>query len=270
MNKQEFFEKICSSFDSQEEKIVALLIARGFFIDYDQNGYYLSDNAAVEDIEYLSYGMRKYSLGSVFDCDYIVHSNGHKVIRNKTARISIDKQASIKNAISFFEDSGQISYEVCFQDRKWSEFIFRDYGIKIPVKNLEPYVSLYVKAVSACGVLTNYSCDGNHKSDGKIIVGADYPYNIWHEQICKKCFSYSGMIYKGIAFTKETQYKVYYDIFLIASWLYQNRYLLRDIKRMACKEIGITEIRHCKTDELEELFLSACNFASIEKMELLK
>ena len=49
MNKQEFFEKVYSGSASREDQIIAILQARGFLIHHDDNGYYLSDNAAIQD-----------------------------------------------------------------------------------------------------------------------------------------------------------------------------------------------------------------------------
>ncbi len=268
MNKLDYFEQIISRFSTREEQIIAILKARGFLIDQDDKGFYLSDNAAFEDLGYLSQGIKEYSLGEISGCHFVYSSIGRKVICDKTARISISKSGSIRDAILFFEESGRVGYECCYQAHTWSEFVFRDHGVKIPVKNLEPYVALYVKAISSCGVLTDFSCDGNHRSGGRIIVGAAYPYKIWHEQIWNQCIDYPRKIFDGIRFTKTTQYETYYAVYMIASWLYENRLALRNIKRSACGEIPKHDIRKNYTDKAERAFISACRFDQLQKVEV--
>ena len=110
MNKQDFFEKIYSNYSSREEQIVSLLRARGFLLGLDDNGFYLSDNAAVEDVEYLSYGMEEYGLGKVTGSRFSNYRNGHKVIEDKSVRLQISNSARISDAIQFFEESGQVGY----------------------------------------------------------------------------------------------------------------------------------------------------------------
>lgn len=269
MNKLDFFEAIISPYTSREEQIIALLKARGFLIDHDERGFYLSDNAAVEDIEYLSKGLKEYSLGELSGCSFVSNLRERKIICDRTARITINKECDVRNAILFFEESGRVGFECCYMAHPWSEFVFRDHGVKIPVRYLEPYVAFYVKAVSSCGVLTDFSCDGNHASGGRIIVGAAYPYNIWHEQIWNQCINYSGKIFNGLRFSEATQYEIYYAIYKIACWLYETRFKLRTVKRLACGKIPKRDIQKNNKEKAEKAFVAACKFESITKAEVL-
>lgn len=48
-----------------KEVILKILQARGFLIDCSDGRYYLSDNATVDDAEYLEVGLNEYNIGYV-------------------------------------------------------------------------------------------------------------------------------------------------------------------------------------------------------------
>lgn len=227
MNRYDFFDKFCT--ENKQASIINILIARGFLIDFINGGYYLSDNSDPKDLDYLKYGLNHYHLGSL--------SRDTGGMPYEIAKVVIDSSTDIDNAIIFFEESGRIEMESLFQSVSWSYFLQRRHGHKVPVKFLEPYVSYYVKAISACGVFTDFSCDGNHPGDYDIKVGADYPSSIWHrfmyEHILPSEIQLKNYIVNHrIPFTKETQFDRYYLLYQAADYFYRNRWNIRTLDKV--------------------------------------
>lgn len=255
MDSIELFEKLVKNCKTQQDKIIAILIARGFLIEQTEGKYYLSDNAAVEDLKYLQELLDSYRLGFVKNAKVRRYSDSQNVIEPYSAEIIINTDASIDKAVEAFNSTKQIGFEICRQNRPWHDFFFRNYGLKVPVQYLEPYVSYYVKAVSACGVATNFSCDGNHKNGGSIIVISDYPYNIWHQFLRKISKTEIGTlnIENGIRFNRDNQYDRYFELIQLADYYYKNRKILRMIKENALSSIKRSQRRKMTDDEIENL-----------------
>lgn len=255
MNTQEMFAKLVKHCKTQQDKIITILMARGFLIEQKEGEYYLSDNAAIEDLNYLQELLDTYKLGFVKNEEIRRYSNSQNVIVPYSAEIIIYTDASIDKVVEAFNSSKRISYEICNKQRSWHEFFYRCYGEKIPVQFLEPYVAYYVKAISACGVATNFSCDGNHENGGSIIVRSDYPYNIWHQWLGKisKSEIEALNIEKGIYFTKNNQYDLYFKLIQLANFYYRNRGILRSIKKNALSSINEKQTRNMTNDEIENL-----------------
>ena len=107
----------------------------------------------------------------------------YKSLQPNRVKILINKNASIESAIDFFNCTGRIGFEVSAGRGNWVKFLTETLGEKTSAEYLEAYIAFYVKAISACGVNTYYSCDGNHENGGKICVGSEYPSEIWHFNI---------------------------------------------------------------------------------------
>lgn len=261
MNKGEFFENIVKNYDNYEEKIIAILQARGFLIDKIQDEYYISDNATYNDYEYLKYGFDKYNLGEMEEAKFVPsHNEGkYRVIVPKTGKIHIRSNVEIESVIDFFEERERVYAESLFRYDKWLKYIREIHARKCDVRLLEPYVAYYAKAVSSCGINTNYSCDGNHEQGGSIQFSCDYPSSIFHELICENflvkidadiCKIYDG----GISFDTDNQYDKYFKVYLCADWLYRNRGYFRGIKYEISDRFTNIEAKHESNEYLEKKF----------------
>ena len=258
LTEQGFFSEIVSGASTKEEQIIRILKARGFLIDEKDGKYYLSDNAAEDDTVYLSEGLEEFSLGRVIQ---ICH-------KNISAEIRISHEASLEDAFAFFKQESHISFPIVRYKQPWSKLISHSFGSKVNLRVLEPFVARYVKAVSACGVSTNYSCDGNFPGQDRIKVYADYPFGIWHCLICryiipprlKTEFDDMG----EWVFTKGTQYKSYLLLNQAAEYLYDHRKAIRGIKATARETIKTSKLKHLSDEELAELFTKSIEYAISE------
>lgn len=207
--------------------IITILEARGFLIDIEDEHFYLSDNASFNDFIYLSKGLEKYELGYVVDNQNYIQSSRknwnkdvystdsclYKSLGSKQVEIIIDENANIDNMYDFFCECERIMIVSVFLEMTWNQFLIEELGDKPDVNWLESYVAFYVKAISACGVYTSFSCDGNHNGGKKIYIKSDYPSNIWHFYIwknivCKK-FGDVSFIEDGIEFSDDKSKKVH-------------------------------------------------------------
>ncbi len=263
MNETAYFDNIISQYSSKENAIIGLLEARGFFIDKNGNEHYVSDNATINDANYLKLGLEKNNLGTVETDKMIIRERGyHRVLMPYTAKVLIDNNANIDNVIDFFKSSGRISQEVTYGERRWSEFVYREFGRKCDVQVLEPYIAYYVKAISACGVWTNFSCDGNHIPKERVTVGSYYPYSIWQEMIEKYYLSGIDQCFinmqTGISINEANQYDIYFKIYKAAAYLYHNRYRIRKQKSIVTKDFNRKIYRKHNSKSLEFMFREKC------------
>ena len=239
MNKKGFFEALLSECTSNEEKAVRLLHLLGYFIHEKDGEYYLSDNASSQDAEVLEGLFRTYSLGENR------RQIPPKVMRRDEQALFYPQDKSIMDlSFSVSEDSIAVIINECFKSVRvgceagpwnmtWSDFLKGKQPAKISAVYLEPFIASYVKAASACGVSTCYSCDGNHINGGKVICRSDYPFSIFHKRIWQDVstkFEIKGNIEKGIPFDDDSQYDLYYKIYQAAHYLYENRIHYRDLK----------------------------------------
>lgn len=254
--------------------IVEILRARGFLIDCYENKYYLSDNASVDDLEYLKEVMVQCDLGKVIEhkkcvkryrrnwnTEILENSYVYYAILPKGIEIYISNEAKVENILQLFEE-GRYGGDAGTSSRTWNQFLVEEFGTKAPVKHLDPYVAFYVKAISACGVDTYYSCDGNHIQGGYIFVKATYPSKIWHEYIWKyiiqKKFDDIPFIEEKIPFNSDNQGQVYKMIYSVARYLYDNRMLIRNIKRDTIRNLTKKRIKGLSDKEIERLYRYEC------------
>lgn len=258
-----------------KKAIIRILMARGFLIDEYEGNYYLSDNSTMDDLEYLKRGMAKYCLGNVIDDGrYVTRSRRnwdkndisrnytYKNIQPKRIEIIISDSATIDAAIDFFHSVGRNGSEAGPNIRTWREYSIEVFGNKVSVEQLEAYVAFYVKAVSACGVYTCFSCDGNHEDGGRIYVDSDYPSSIWHENIwnyiIKPRFGDIPYIGYGIYFDEDNQAEVYEIVYEIAAFLYTNRYKIRELKKFTLENFTKKYLdTHC-IEVIEKYYQAEC------------
>lgn len=271
-----FLDNLLNNKMNIEESIVSVLRARGFLIDELEGRYYISDNATIEDVEFLESGLNSYSLGTIkndkeyvwstrrcWEAGVITGINRYETLRPRKVELEIRRDATLENAICFFNSVGRNRATAGPEGHSWDQFVLEALGTKPNVSLLEAYVALYVKAASSCGVYTCYSCDGNHDDGGKIYVHADYPSDIWHKFLWEYivCREYGNIpfIGKGIEFSgEESQREVYQLVNMIATYLYINRRRIRIIKEMTVQSIT-KKVRHSLSDEeIEKLYIEEC------------
>ena len=269
------YEILCGI--SDEKKItIEVLKARGFLIDEEAGKFYLSDNASVGDCEYLDKVLEKYALGKLsVDEDFAISSRRcwgkyasaynykYKSLKPKQVEILISDNVVVEKVFELFEYIGHNGSEAGPVSRTWGQFVIEILGPKPDITWLEGYVALYVKAASACGVYTCFSCDGNHINGGKIYVYADYPSNIWHEYLWKyivrRKFGDVPYIGNGINFQDtESQTRIYKLVYDIANYLYDNRIEIRKIKERTVSRITKKYQHLHSTDEIEAFYKMEC------------
>lgn len=244
MTKDELFEKIKNDSASDEEYLIKLLEFRGFLIDSVQQGYSLSDNGHVKDAAYLDELLQKYDIGQIEDNKIII-------IHAENAESLFDE----------FKEKQQISVCACSNDLGWNFYKHVRYGRKAAVSWLEPYIARYVKAVSACGVMTVGSCDGNHPNRKYIFLQLENSCSgSWHKIICKKCLSGRFNIewddgYTRIYFRPDTKFDTYYEVNKAAKFLYDNRIKIREIRESSLHNLTRDYIKHHTNQEIEEEFI---------------
>lgn len=273
INKKFLLKSIIEDTMDNETAIIEILKARGFLIERTEDGYYLSDNATINDADFLEWGFYEYRIGKVVNHkDYVEKSRRawnelggsykYKSLRPNCVKIMINDNASIESAIEFFTCKERIGFEVPNCRRNWVQFLTERFGEKVSVQHLEAYVAFYVKAISACGVNTFFSCDGNHENGGKIYVGAEYPSSIWHfniwKHIVQPSFGSIPYIGEGIYFDRKNQEKTYLMVYNIAKYLYDNRSTIQWIKELCAKSISKKFRKHHGIDEIEHFYNEEC------------
>lgn len=232
-----FWKKQYDNCASDSECVTILLKKRGFLIEEIGGELYLSDNSHVDDIKYLN--------------KVLVESNCGIVKNNK---VFLEKKCDYTVLEKILFNPFEVeSTEECHEFYNWKYFRNRRHGYKVQVERLEPFIAMYVKAISACGVITTGSCDGG-KDEQKcaflqISVSGSKEWHrlLWEEVLYKR---YPIRLSEDCTafFFDEDMYRVYYILLEAAEFLYNNREVLRQTKRKAFD--GMTQ-RYLKETEYE-------------------
>lgn len=273
--KEFYLSGVLNKEKSTQETIIDILKARGFLIDYVDGHFYISDNAMVDDVQYLKKSLREYSLGFIVDNEeYIIKSRrnwdkyaltrsyNYKSVKPSSIEIVIYENVSVDHAVELFNCTGRYAEECTSLVMSWHQYAIEILGPKVAVSHLEPYVAYYVKAVSSCGVFTSISCDGNHPNGGEIYVESDYPSNIWHwyiwKYIVQSQFGLMPFIEKGIPFNTNNQREIYSKVYKVADFLYTNRKKIRGLKEKTLDNIDKRFIHIHSAEEIEEFYRAEC------------
>ncbi|WP_352398535.1 hypothetical protein [[Clostridium] aminophilum] len=244
MTRKEFFEKIRSKNRSNETFVIELLKLRGFLFDDNPVNLVLSDNSHSLDEEYLLELLEKYNLGKI-----------------KDGRIEINDVDCTEFIQTEFRESNQIQIPSCWKNRSWQYFKNRIHGEKVAVRYLEPFIARYIKAISACCVLTVGSCDGNHPQGNRMYIMMDGEgSNSWHKLICEKCLAEKFDIdwinqYTAMKFSPMNRYNTYYEVNKAAEYVYSLRKEIRNIKNAAFQDISSSYLKHHSSEEIETKFV---------------
>lgn len=225
---------------SKEEKIIALLSARGFLFDNQEGKIVLSDNAHLQDLKDLNNILRINEIGFCENMD-----------------VKITNPENIVNLYELFSKIEHISYETPNEDTKWRYFKNRIHGKKVPAMELEPFVAKYVKALNACGLETTLSCDSNHKQEN-LNISIEFngkPFTLWHSWILENLIPDLATLkwssdYKQLDFTNTQRFDVYYKLLKSADFLYDNRIYLRELKQKSNEWIKRKDEKVMNNDEI--------------------
>ena len=249
MSREQFFEKICTNCHNDIERTIALLELRGFLLYKTNNGYFLSNNSHEKDIFYLEEILKKYNIGTV-ENDMIVINNA----------------INYKGLEEEFSENKKIDGVSVHMNYGWDYFRHRYHGYKVPVKILEPFIARYVKAASACGVIMTGCCDGNHlgrkEAFLQITVKGSAAWNTKIIDIANNlCGTKLEINKKGGFPLKNNKYEVYYEMYKVANFLYENRVSFRIIKINALKDYPTIYLKRVNDDnKMEEDFCNNINY----------
>lgn len=239
LNVQDFIRKIESESRNNTEKICLFLQARGFLVEYSEkeNLIYLSDNSAKEDAEDIRKILGACSIGS-FD--------GERIVVNGTADHTLLRML-------FYDD--RICFPVDWKIEKDQYFRSHTFVEKVPTMTLETFVARYIKAISAAGVNTEYSCDGNHGEQSWVIIGIrdtkNHLYKAWHMFLWRNGLDQMFPMldwnedYDLLYFKKDTKFETYYYLNRAAALIYNKRKELRKIKTDIVRNISNNKWRKC-------------------------
>lgn len=243
MGMEEFFNYIKSRCASEEEYVYEVIMARGFLLE--ENSFVLSDNSHKDDGAYLNELLKENNIGRL---------EGRKILIS-----------SFSNIERIFDVNNYRNVTASSITESWGEFAQKQYTPKVLLRILEPFVARYIKAVSACGVLTWCSCDGNPpvSHGSRIAVDISEPSSrAWHRLLCEKYFKEGIKLnwneeYSRIAFNKRTQWNTYIELNRAAEYLYKNRKKFREIKNKSFTGISSNQLKKLSKDEVEEFFRKA-------------
>lgn len=244
LTRTEFFNAIHNNCFGEKEYLVELLKLRGFILDINDNEIMLSDNGHKSDAKYLNELLNKYKLG---------HVKEQNVIINEVIDASLFEQE--------FKENISIGGEACIVTTDWRWFKHREHGEKVAVEVLEPFIARYVKAISACCVLTAGCCDGNHPGKNKMFLQlSGYGSVPWHMLICKYILRDKYNInwindYTAIELKPETKYMMYYELNKAAEVIYDNRIQIRSVKNKVLGEMTNSYLKKTTPDEIEKKFI---------------
>lgn len=238
-----FFNALKAKCSPDEEYAAEILKARGFLLE--DKGLILSDNSHKDDANYLNALLTADDLGEV-----------------KDGKIFIAPGANVEKI--FYSDN-ILGCEAFSPGESWKIFLYNSYAPKVPLRLLEPFIGRYVKAISACGVGTCGSCDGNHPNSQRIYVDfRNEPHRVWHEIICKRCLAEIFNLnwsreYSVIEFDNANKWQTYAELNRAAEFLYNNRLTIKQIRRQASDGISRKMAKTLSGNELAQIFSERAN-----------
>ena len=239
-----FFDATKEKCSDDEEYVAEILKARGFLLE--DTGLVLSDNSHEYDAAYLNELLTEANLGEVIDNKIFIRPGA--------------------NVEKIFYSKNIWGCEACSPGESWKRFLHESFAPKVPLKILEPFVGRYIKSISACGVSTCGSCDGNHPNANRILIDfTAEPHRLWHEIICKRLLvkrfnlRWKNHEYSAIKFNKTDKWQTYTEFNRAGEFLYNNRIKIRQIRRAASDGITASMARHLSSEELAKIFSERAN-----------
>ena len=245
MTEEEFIEAVIGDASTPEDIFFNLASARGFLLERDAGKLFCSDNGARKDSEYLAKILGDCEIGSIVDT-----GRRNSVSRIREPEILINHPENLPQlGHALFAGEAPISDEMIFRLQSWRQFRGMRYAPKVEVQYLEPYVARYVKALNACGIRTESSCDGHHAQRKALFVLTQQDMMFaWHKFLWE---NYLQRIFPEIPWDADFTtirlrrggFRNYYLLNQAAAYLYERRIVLRDIRYQAAHPIMYSQYR---------------------------
>jgi hypothetical protein len=251
--KNAIFGVIAEGASEPLELLCRLLFTRGFFVERDEKGIVISDNAYDEA---RAWGVRnkkraksdwKDLLSLVGKMVCLDEEDGSRIVACK------DNFSPERVYKKLFTENARIACEVVWYDYifKFNRFRREGFPAKLRTIDIEPFVALYVKACGAAKIVTLMSCQGHlddqrfHRDD---LLSIDFvgEYNgafhktLWEVDENLKTmdlhWKHSGYIVY-IQLEKSNVDKIYTSLIRAGKYIYENRDKIREMKALVVKEM---------------------------------
>ncbi|MDA8227072.1 MAG: hypothetical protein M0T74_05105 [Desulfitobacterium hafniense] len=246
-----FINKIAPSNLSFHKQLITVLEARGFLLEYQDETIVVSDNSYLK------------ATGDLTDnnfLDQLLRENGIGQVNNRIMTINGECSDKVLAEL-FIQHDGCEGFGYSFKD--WANFQRRQHGQKIPVSLLDPFVARLVKAISAIGIYTHYSCDGHGENKIQLGLSSKY-YRAWFETVMRALSDnyasqnchwkfVNGMLLE-ISSLEDDVLSLYEEIQRIAQLLYNNRIALRRSKTLCMVGLSKSEVINLSSRQLVKVF----------------
>ena len=244
-------EKIAPSNLSFPQRLIKILEARGFLLEHQDGKISVSDNSFLKvagdlnDHDFLDQLLRQSGIGQVNNRIMTVHGEC-----NNEALAEL-----------YIQHSGCEGFGYSFKD--WANFQRRQHGQKIPLYLLDPFVARLVKAISAIGIYTHYSCDGHGKNKIQVGISSKY-YRAWFETVMRALWGNDASPTCHWKFVKEGLLEIsnpendvislYEEVQMVAQLLYNHRIALRRSKSLCMVCLREGEVINLTCRQLVKVF----------------
>ena len=248
---EKFIEKVTAGKSKLPDRFYEIFSARGFLLEIDSSSgkVRLSNESHIDDCEFLE----------------ILQNINYKNIYNKPHQDSIkedDKESAVRYRHAYFDDidiqlfdinniqylSEVFANEIPIDlfrlnwERDWygkfNQFKEIEYLPKVRVYDLEPFIARLAKAISSIGISTWSSCEGHWGKPAYIIFDRKY-HRVWFQTILNKFIKKKLNLVCDwrwqenrctISNPCEDQLELYLELQDVARLIYDNRFILIDMK----------------------------------------
>ena len=243
-------DKICNAItkDSNDDfdALYRLLYARGFLVEKDEKGIVMSDNAYDE-----SRSMRNPSEHSDLPSDWrtLIQAMGNMIHIEEDHIVSCTDQFSREHPydVLFCEKIGFESLWFLYKSPLNRFKRITAFPAKLMTMELEPFVAMYVKAVSAIQLETILSCQGHvDKQDCPLyITFANHFYTAFHNALwaTDTVLRDLGLIWRtskneiSIKLNGETADDIYVNVIKAGQYIYENRINIREMRKTIANQL---------------------------------
>ncbi len=249
---EKFIERITNGKSKHCDRFYEIFSARGFWLEIDASSekVRLSDESHIDDCKFLE----------------ILQNINYKDIYNKPHQDSINeegKEDAVRYCHAYFDDINiqlfdinNIQYlnEVFMNEipidlfrlnweRDWygkfNQFKEIEHLPKVRVYDLEPFIARLAKAISSIGISTWSSCEGHWGKPAYIIFDRKY-HRVWFQTILNKfikeklnlvCDWHWQENRCTVSNPDEDQLELYLELQDVARLIYDDRFILRNMKK---------------------------------------
>ncbi|MGR3173971.1 MAG: hypothetical protein ACUZ8N_05170 [Candidatus Scalindua sp.] len=249
---EKFVEKVTAGKSKHPNRFYEIFSARGFLLEIDGSSgkVRLSDESHIDDCEFLE----------------ILQNINYKNIYNKLHQDSIkedDNEGTARYCHAYFNDINIQLFDISniqylnevFTNKipidlfrlnwerdwygKFNQFKEIEQLPKVRVYDLEPFIARLAKAISSIGISTWSSCEGHWGKPAYIIFDRKY-HRVWFQTILNKfikkklnlvCDWHWQENRCTISNPSEDQLELYLELQDVARLIYDNRFILKNMKK---------------------------------------